>query len=477
MTDYERRTTPEITYRRRPPLQNARALILLSDPRYEHIRKTVGLPDWRTTDLAKMSPQEIRERAMPYVKNVDDEELKDWVQELPVVAENPTVSAIAEAVKDAVSTDGVTDGLASASGAAPPQRTTVGDGHTSGTASTVAHVGGHPLPPAPDQSIEATASTSDEMQASGSEPPRTDSQAGPPSMVGFDTPPSKTIDGGRPRRLPPKRASLVIRRPAPNARIETVPSTSLESFNPAWERFKIRERTLREEQDRKRHSGRRRRPFLEPAFDKGQEQIARAARAFGQQIDERAIREARGREPPRRALLPGARQPRLLPRGPDIPAMPAGVLEFDPMGPGFGPPPAPAAPPAIPVAALPVAGGVIAPIVPIGAVMAIPPGPVLGVAPAVNVSTHREFATSWRGLTIALVDIVLEHGSIRVDGHSATIRVTEKGRRARGDIARISRFIKKRFKLGGYLGGIKMTSQRIIRHIISNLPGTFAITR
>lgn len=146
----------------------------------------------------------------------------------------------------------------------------------------------------------------------------------------------------------------------------------------------------------------------------------------------------------------------------------------------WGPPPAPAMPvipppPGPPVA--PLAGVIIPPIVPAGAVLAVPPGPFLGVAPAVNVSTHRVFATSWRGLTAASVDIVLAHGSIRVDGHSATIRVTHSGRSARGDIARITKFIKKRFKLGGYLGGIKMTSQRLIKYIIGHLPGTFAITR
>ena len=96
-------------------------------------------------------------------------------------------------------------------------------------------------------------------------------------------------------------------------------------------------------------------------------------------------------------------------------------------------------------------------------------------APVINVANNTVFATQWGGLTIAMIDIPLQNGFIRTSGQSATITCTKRGKAARGDIKQITRFIKRHFKLGGHLGGVKMTSQRLIRRIISKLPGTFEI--
>ena len=104
--------------------------------------------------------------------------------------------------------------------------------------------------------------------------------------------------------------------------------------------------------------------------------------------------------------------------------------------------------------------------------------PHLGAAPVINVANspvHPVFSTTWAGLTFSMVDIQLQNGIIRATGHSATITCEKRGSAAKGDISEITKFIKKHFKLGGTLDGRRMTSQRLIRTIVSNLPGTFAI--
>ena len=93
-----------------------------------------------------------------------------------------------------------------------------------------------------------------------------------------------------------------------------------------------------------------------------------------------------------------------------------------------------------------------------------------------NVLNGDVFATSWRGLTFSLIDLPLRYGNIRVTGQSATIRCSVSGKKARGDITKITRFVKKHFRLGGRIDGRRMTSQWLIRHIVSNLPGIFDIT-
>ena len=159
----------------------------------------------------------------------------------------------------------------------------------------------------------------------------------------------------------------------------------------------------------------------------------------------------------------------------------------------FGGAPAPKAapaqpqPPQVPVALGPVAAliaqqpapiqGPIAPIIPLNAPAPQPFNQVnLGLAPAVNVANREVFQTSWDDLTISLVDIALKNGNIRVTGGTATIRCSKSGKQAKGDIVKISRFIKRYYKLGGYLDGRKMSSQRLIRHILTKLPGIFTIT-
>ena len=82
-------------------------------------------------------------------------------------------------------------------------------------------------------------------------------------------------------------------------------------------------------------------------------------------------------------------------------------------------------------------------------------------------------APVWRGSAIALGLFALRFGSIQVDQAATTIRVSK---RSKGDSNRIAKFIKRVFRLGGYLDGVRMTSQRLTRHIIAKLPGTFAIT-
>ena len=103
--------------------------------------------------------------------------------------------------------------------------------------------------------------------------------------------------------------------------------------------------------------------------------------------------------------------------------------------------------------------------------------PQMPAAPAIAVGNNQYFATSWSGLVFSMADISLPHGTIRFAGQTATIQCAKRGAAARGDIAQISKFIKKHFKLGGYLEGRKMTSQRLIRYIVSHLPGTFHISR
>ena len=102
--------------------------------------------------------------------------------------------------------------------------------------------------------------------------------------------------------------------------------------------------------------------------------------------------------------------------------------------------------------------------------------PQMPAAPAIAVGNNQYFATSWSGLVFSMADISLPHGTIRFAGQTATIQCAKRGAAARGDIVSISKFIKKHFKLGGFLNQRKMTSQRLIRYVISNLPGTFVIT-
>ena len=102
--------------------------------------------------------------------------------------------------------------------------------------------------------------------------------------------------------------------------------------------------------------------------------------------------------------------------------------------------------------------------------------PQMPAAPAIAVGNNQYFATSWSGLVFSMADISLPHGTIRFAGQTATIQCAKRGAAARGDIVSISKFIKKHFKLGGFLNQRKMTSQRLIRFVISNLPGTFVIT-
>ena len=105
----------------------------------------------------------------------------------------------------------------------------------------------------------------------------------------------------------------------------------------------------------------------------------------------------------------------------------------------------------------------------------LPPVANYGFAPAVNVANNPIFHTSWNDTVIALVDITLKNGNIRVTGGNATIRCSKSGKQAKGDIVKITRFIKRYYKLGGFLDGRKMSSQRLIRHILSKLPGIFSI--
>ena len=123
-------------------------------------------------------------------------------------------------------------------------------------------------------------------------------------------------------------------------------------------------------------------------------------------------------------------------------------------------------PPPLPI--VPLAPGIVAP--PLGL------APHMPAAPVIAVGNNQYFATSWSGLVFSMIDISLPHGTIRVAGQAATIQCAKRGAAARGDIAQISKFIKKHFKLGGFLNQRKMTSQRLIRYIVGHLPGTFVIT-
>ena len=101
---------------------------------------------------------------------------------------------------------------------------------------------------------------------------------------------------------------------------------------------------------------------------------------------------------------------------------------------------------------------------------AVQPARDYGGAYSVDIGSQ---APVWSGSAIALGLFALRFGSIQVDQTATTIRVTK---RSKGDSNKIAKFIKRVFRLGGHLNGVKMTSQRLTRHIIAKLPGTFAIT-
>ena len=92
-----------------------------------------------------------------------------------------------------------------------------------------------------------------------------------------------------------------------------------------------------------------------------------------------------------------------------------------------------------------------------------------------GVLSGEAFATSWNGLGY-MVDLPLQNGGIRLAGHSASIVCNTSGKRAKGDIAAIVKFIKKHFRLGGRINGVHKTSQGLIRYIIGHLPGRFDIS-
>ena len=114
-------------------------------------------------------------------------------------------------------------------------------------------------------------------------------------------------------------------------------------------------------------------------------------------------------------------------------------------------------------------------IVPRNAILPVFAGVNLGVANPVGVLRGDAFATSWDKLGYE-ADIPLKNGGIQLLGNSATITCQARGKRAKGDISRITKFIKKHFKLGAYLNGRKMSAQRLIRYIVENLPGRFLIS-
>ena len=97
-------------------------------------------------------------------------------------------------------------------------------------------------------------------------------------------------------------------------------------------------------------------------------------------------------------------------------------------------------------------------------------GTRLGASP--NVLNQDYFSKTWGGLKAAMVDLPLKYGIIRVKGGSAEI---ECRKRTKGDSNKVSRFIKKHFKLGARLNGTRMTAQRLVHHIIHHLPGKFSI--
>ena len=135
--------------------------------------------------------------------------------------------------------------------------------------------------------------------------------------------------------------------------------------------------------------------------------------------------------------------------------------------------------PAIPVGGAPQQAvqqqAIPVPVGPLNAVLPAFAGVNLGVANPVGVLRGDVFATSWDKLGYE-ADIPLKNGGIQLLGNSATITCQARDKRAKGDISRIAKFIKKHFKLGAYLNGRKMSAQRLIRYIVDNLPGRFLIT-
>ena len=121
------------------------------------------------------------------------------------------------------------------------------------------------------------------------------------------------------------------------------------------------------------------------------------------------------------------------------------------------------------VAMIPVRGVAGMAHIPYHGALGVPPADY-GGAYSVDIGSQ---APVWRGSAIALGLFALRFGSIQVDQTATTIRVTK---RSKGDSNKIAKFIKRVFRLGGHLNGVKMTSQRLTRHIIAKLPGTFAIS-
>ena len=99
----------------------------------------------------------------------------------------------------------------------------------------------------------------------------------------------------------------------------------------------------------------------------------------------------------------------------------------------------------------------------------------MGIAHPVGVLSGEAFATSWNGLGY-MVDLPLKNGGMRLTGDFATIVCSANGIRAKGDISAIAKFIKKHFRLGGRINGVHMSSQGLVRHIVSHLPGRFDIS-
>ena len=99
-----------------------------------------------------------------------------------------------------------------------------------------------------------------------------------------------------------------------------------------------------------------------------------------------------------------------------------------------------------------------------------------GEASVVSVGTKAHFATSWGGLAHRERRIPLFYGEILISGHSAKITLTKSGKVAGGDIATINTFLKTFFLTGGSIKGKRMTSQQLIRHIMSHVPGVFSIS-
>ena len=90
-----------------------------------------------------------------------------------------------------------------------------------------------------------------------------------------------------------------------------------------------------------------------------------------------------------------------------------------------------------------------------------------------NVGTRQHFATSFGGLAHRERVIPLVYGQILISGHNARITITK---RAGGDIATISTFIKTFFLTGGSIKKKRMTSQQLVAYIMRHLPGSFSIT-